>query len=40
VVDDDLEKLKRELGQGSGTGAPALEEGSGAPAEQPQEGQR
>jgi phage shock protein A len=38
VVDDDLEKLKRELGQGSPASAPALEEGT--PSEQPQEGQR
>src|SRR3712207_9344747 len=39
AVEDDLEKLKLELGQGSGASAPALEEGSSAP-QQPQEGQR
>jgi phage shock protein A len=40
AVDDDLEKLKLELGQGSGTSAPALEQGDTAQGGAAQEGQR
>jgi phage shock protein A len=40
TVDDDLEKLKLELGQGSGPSAPALEQGDAAQGGPAQEGGR